>query len=59
MFVRTKTEKMKNQQKEYEAQMQYRQHLQVWKRGGIGRRSLWDGRSVEEVCEVGGVLRGV
>lgn len=28
-FVQTKTERLKNQQREYEAQMQYRQHLQV------------------------------
>jgi ATP-binding cassette subfamily F protein 3 len=27
-FVQTKTEKLKSQQREYEAQMQYRQHLQ-------------------------------
>ena len=31
MFVQTKTERLKNQQREYEAQMQYRQHLQVCK----------------------------
>ena len=29
MFVQTKTEKLKSQQREYEAQLQYRQHLQV------------------------------
>lgn len=28
-FLRTKEEKLKNQQREYEAQLQYRQHLQV------------------------------
>ena len=28
-FVQTKTERLKNQQREYEAQLQYRQHLQV------------------------------
>ncbi|CAI7991054.1 ATP-binding cassette sub-family F member 3 [Geodia barretti] len=29
-FVQTKTEKLKSQQREYEAQMQYRQHLQAF-----------------------------
>jgi len=29
IFVKTKEERLKNQQREYEAQMQYRQHLQV------------------------------
>lgn len=28
-FVQTKNERLKNQQREYEAQLQYRQHLQV------------------------------
>ncbi len=29
VFMSTKTERLKNQQREYESQMQYRQHLQV------------------------------
>ncbi|XP_013413453.1 ATP-binding cassette sub-family F member 3-like [Lingula anatina] len=29
-FVKTRTEKIKNQRKEYEAQMQYREHVQVF-----------------------------
>ena len=28
-FVKSRTEKLKNQQREYEAQLQYRQHIQV------------------------------
>merc|ERR1712002_993456 len=30
MFVKTREEKLKNQQREYEAQMEYRQHIQVF-----------------------------
>eukprot|EP00058_Branchiostoma_floridae_P025411 XP_002610901.1 hypothetical protein BRAFLDRAFT_126285 [Branchiostoma floridae] len=30
MFLKTKTEKLKNQQKEYESQKQYRDHIQVF-----------------------------
>jgi len=29
MFVKTREEKLKNQQREYEAQLQYREHIQV------------------------------
>lgn len=29
-FLKTKAENMKNQQREYEAQMEYRQHIQVF-----------------------------
>lgn len=29
MFIKTRTERLKNQQREYEAQKQYREHLQV------------------------------
>jgi len=28
-FVKTKTERLKNQQREYEAQKEYREHIQV------------------------------
>lgn len=28
-FIKTKEDRLKNQQREYEAQMQYRQHIQV------------------------------
>jgi hypothetical protein len=58
-FYATKTERAKNQKKEYEAQLQYRQHLQVrccaacgdWTvetasdtvPANLGRRSLIDG----------------
>ena len=31
IFEKTKEEKLRNQQREYEAQLQYRQHLQVSK----------------------------
>lgn len=29
-FLKTKTENIKNQQREYEAQLEYRQHIQVF-----------------------------
>ena len=39
-FFKTKTEKLKNQQREYEAQQQYREHLQVCKMDGV--REVWE-----------------
>lgn len=33
-FIKSKQERLLNQQREYEAQQQYRQHIQVWGRQG-------------------------
>ena len=35
-FIKSKQERLLNQQREYEAQQQYRQHIQVGEKAGVG-----------------------
>lgn len=35
-FIKSKQKRLLNQQREYEAQQQYRQHIQVWGQTGLG-----------------------
>lgn len=39
-FIKSKQERLLNQQREYEAQQQYRQHIQVWGQAGLGTCSI-------------------
>ena len=39
-FIKSKQERLLNQQREYEAQQQYRQHIQVGEQAGLGTRPI-------------------